>query len=462
MEFQPLEQGCQLMRKKIFIGVFLAAVASIVAGDYVFNRSGAQDAPKKAAAEEKKDASPLTVPPLPTQPAKDGPPTFPSITPKDGPPTFPTLPANPTTTPPLTTPPSTPAKTPETKPANVDIPPAPVVGRTTPSNVPQIAPPPVVSTPTPPTEPQTAPPPIEPTKPPVIEASKADPNPPQELVFPQVAKDKPGQSIPPLAKPKNSPTNPDDKVGVPKIDDVKPDIGTPNWNPPGAPTPPIAQEVAKIKDCPWSLQIDMVDGQTTVIATVNKKHEFKIVCKSLDLQTAKGTLKASGKVTIRGDAFNGTCENLSIPLMEDRLVLEGGAAVTIEKVAGTVSNAKPTAFELKGETLNLRISELHREPFQQTSMRTAIDVAVKQASATTPIADKQWTPYGTLRRVNTRLADNTGVWQLEDRTGKVIVTVLARVGGTLTQHEGQTISVIGATEVIDGQRYLRVTHIALP
>src|SRR5262249_31706312 len=55
-----------------------------------------------------------------------------------------------------------------------------------------------------------------------------------------------------------------------------------------APMPAIAEQVSKLKNCPWSLQIDMVDGQTVVVATVSKKYEFKIVCQSLDLQTGKG------------------------------------------------------------------------------------------------------------------------------------------------------------------------------
>src|ERR1019366_9036143 len=77
----------QLMRKKIFIGVFLAAVASVVAGEYLLKHSDAQDAPKKAAVEQKSESPPpLVFPPLPspTPPeAKDAPPTFPAIAPKD-------------------------------------------------------------------------------------------------------------------------------------------------------------------------------------------------------------------------------------------------------------------------------------------------------------------------------------------------------------------------------------------
>ena len=437
------------MRKKILIGVFVVAVAGVVAGDYVFNRSGAQDVPKQGTAEEKKDA-PITFPPLPPTQAPVGkdnapplnpPPLPPAVPPqvKESPSPFPPLPATPPTP---TAPPVTP-NPPAAKPATTEIPP------------------PVVNTPAPPSVPQT---PVEATKPPVIESKAADPKTPQNLDFPPPSRDK-------YVKPDDSPNS--RPLGKQKIPEPQGLVAPPedarydsSAYPPHAfdkPKPQaVAQEVAKIKDCPWSLQVDMVEGQTTVVATVNKKHEFKIVCKNLDLQTAKGTLKAAGTVTITGDSFTGTCEQLAIPLMEDRLVLEGGAAVTIQKVASTVSDGKTAAFELKGETLNLRISELQSQRFQQTSMKRAIEIGITQTGGTTPAADKQWTPYGTLRRVNMKLGNDNGVWQLEDRAGKVIATVIARIGGTLTQHEGQTISVFGSSEVIDGQRYLRVTHIALP
>jgi len=50
---------------------------------------------------------------------------------------------------------------------------------------------------------------------------------------------------------------------------------------------------------------------------VHKKHEFKIVCKNLDLQTAKATMKACGSVQVTGDGVKGTCENLVITLTEE-------------------------------------------------------------------------------------------------------------------------------------------------
>jgi hypothetical protein len=210
------------------------------------------------------------------------------------------------------------------------------------------------------------------------------------------------------------------------------------------------------------LQVDVVDGRTIVIATVNKKHEFKIVCQSLDLQTGKGTLRASGKVQISGDTMSGSCEHLAISLVEDRLSLEGGASVSIQKVSTNVSDAQPAAFELKGDKLDLRISELQSSNIQQTGSHKAIniDVNVKQAVATSPpINDKRWTAYGKLVRNETKLGAD---WRLVKSNGEVIAHLMAREGGALDRFAGQTISVYGTPEVLHGTSVLRVTHIALP
>jgi hypothetical protein len=205
----------------------------------------------------------------------------------------------------------------------------------------------------------------------------------------------------------------------------------------------------------------MVDGQTVVTAMVNKKHEFRIVCQSLDLQTGKGTLRAIGKVQISGDALNGTCEQLAIGLHDDRLVLEGGAEVRIQKLPTNVSDAKPAAFELKGETLNLRIGELEASKFLQTSWRrNEIDINVKQASGSESTRDgKQWSRYGKLVRRDSRLGSEL---ILEDTNGTPIHRLVMREGGSLEQYVGQTISVYGTNERTPRGSVLRVTHIALP
>lgn len=227
--------------------------------------------------------------------------------------------------------------------------------------------------------------------------------------------------------------------------------------------PPIAAQVAKIKDCLWSLHVEMLDGQTIVTATVNQKHEFKIVCKSLDLQTGKGTLKATGKVQITGDMMVGSCELLAISLHEDRLLLEGGAEVSIQKVPTNVSSEKPARFELKGETLNLRISELESTKLVQANWKAVDVIPMSRGTPTAKDTEgKQWTPYGILRPAKIDLGAKEMAWSLQGPDGKVIAHLVARAGGTLTQYEGRTISVLGVTEQIVGRSMLRVSHIALP
>ena len=203
--------------------------------------------------------------------------------------------------------------------------------------------------------------------------------------------------------------------------------------------------------------VEVVEGQTIVTATVNKKHEFKIVCQSLDLQTGTNSFKASGKVQISGDAMTGHCERLTISLTDDRLVLEGAAEVSIQRTVTTVSSddSKPAAFELKGETLNLRISELQSGKFVQTSW-LKVNEGNYSLSSVPPTSDKAWSPYGTLRRSKT---ENGSAWRLENRAGQPILHLLTSGDRVLEQYEGRTISVIGPA--VDNMT-VRVTHIAVP
>jgi hypothetical protein len=146
-------------------------------------------------------------------------------------------------------------------------------------------------------------------------------------------------------------------------------------------------------------------------------------------------------------------------------MLEGGAAVSIQKTSGNVSDAKPAAFELKGETLNLRISDISASQFIQTSMN--VDREPRPIPALIPLGQnagdaKQWTPYGKLRRVKS-YDDPATHWCLETSAGKVIAYLVVREGGSLENYVGRTISVYGTREGEDGgYAVLRVTHIALP
>jgi hypothetical protein len=173
-------------------------------------------------------------------------------------------------------------------------------------------------------------------------------------------------------------------------------------------------------------------------------------------------MKAKGKVQISGDALNGSCEQLTLPLLDDRLVLEGAAEVRIQKISGNVGDTRPAAFELKGDKLDLRISELRTSAYIETSWRKVSDdsseVRTVPASLRPGDAGKTWTTYGTLRK-----SKEANVWSLVSNEGQVIAHVMARDGGSLEQYVGRTIAVYGAREgERAGSPLVRVSHIAVP
>jgi hypothetical protein len=476
------------MRKKLFVGMFLAAIAGIVAGEYLFNRSGAQDAPKKAVPDEKKtegnlfdiltkdlnakkDPVDMVPPPLPLPP----PVTPPTVDAKDQipPPSAPkpdvAVPPPPKVNDPKTALPPLPGPAPPPLPdqipppsgpkPDVAVPPPPKVNDSktarpplpAPASTPQVAPPLIIN--------QAPMPPAVSDKPQTLEPKEGEPLPHQTP--PNPIRQLGSGNLPPLSKPKT-----DDPSPLPTHSLLG---GKP-------PMQPIVEQVAKLKNCPWSLQVDMVDGRTVVTAMVNKKHEFKIVCESLDMQTGKGTLRASGKVQISSDTLDGVCEHLEIPLMEDRLVLEGGAEVHISIGAANISNMKPAAFELKSQTLNLRIGDLQSGKVTQAGwnvppapLPNSVAVDGNYPATNTPGTPASrfyigeapltgpWTGYGILRRTKD---DYNGrpVWCLEGRDGRRFGRFVAREGGKLDAFEGQTLSVYLQSDKVMSY----ATHIALP
>jgi hypothetical protein len=462
------------MRKKLWFAVVAVAVLGVAAGAHLVSGLNAQDPPKKEdakkddwfenlkkALEAKKDVVP---PPAsidvggPKAPVV--PPPLPAV--KDDKQVIP---------PPMSLEPLAPLSQPDAKkPSGLEVPPPTVP--MAPKNNDQIKPlekkdfpsaekfldftdppKPAEKTQTPPMNP-AVPTDFGAIPPPAV---KPEPIPPMQ---PPVEKDLPKQNVQEPVKPAQplsvKPSGPTD---VPQL--TKPAA------PPTvqiSPNQQIGEQVAKLKDCAWSLHVDIVDGKTIMTATVNKKHEFRIVCQSIDLQTSKHMLKATGKVQIIGDMMSGNCDHLSIPLMEDRLVMEGGASVSIQKMPANVSTDKPASFELKGSTLDVRVSDLPAGKLIQASWQpTRENIEAIPMSGSTPVTTegKKWTTYGRLTPAKIQLA-NEMAWGLVGSDGKVIAYVVARDGGTLDQYEGRTISVLGTNEQISGRSYLRVTHIALP
>ncbi|HZZ82653.1 MAG TPA: hypothetical protein VFE62_29415 [Gemmataceae bacterium] len=425
------------MRRKLYFGVTLALAIGLIAGGFLLNQIGAQDAPKtekkgtddlfeilKKKLEAKSNATdkdkPLPLPavqaptPLPTPPGEGSglAPLSVGDLPKPGP-----LPS-------------------DTKPADLPLP----------TQKPGIIPPNQTPLPAPPESPK-----------PAVETQNSLPLPPvsNKQAEPEQRIAPPAGNLPmknlPMSKQIGIAPPPGNLVpqNVPVVD-------------PTPIKPAIATEPIKLKGSAWSLYVEVVDGRTVVTATVNKKHEFKIVCQSLDLQTVAGCMKARGKVTITGDCLNGSCDQLILPLHDDRLVLEGMADVRIQKVSGNVSESRPSAFELKGDKLDLRISDLQSSTYLETNWRKVkgedSDVRPMRAVSrgTSSEAAKSWTPYGTLR------SSGNG-WSLQAASGEIIAYVLARDGGSLDQYIGRTIAVFGAREgEREGRPLVRVTHIAVP
>ena len=144
--------------------------------------------------------------------------------------------------------------------------------------------------------------------------------------------------------------------------------------------------------------------------------------------------------------------------------MEGGASVSIQKMPANFATDKPASFELKGSTLDVRVSDLPAGKLIQASWQPTRDnIEAITMSGSTPVTTegKKWTPYGRLTPAKIQLA-NEMAWGLVGSDGKVIAYVVARDGGTLNQYEGRTISVLGTNEQISGRSFLRVTHIALP
>jgi hypothetical protein len=439
----------------------LAALVGLAAGDYVFNRSsGAQDAPKKAEPDEKKsdlfellkkelegkkDSGLAPPPPLGVDPLPPPSGLVPTAT-QEKPPLPPVVDAP--TPAPLPLPQGTPEETKAVTPQGPAIPaPTPIAPSKT--NDPVMPPPPsnfgaqLPANLTPP-----------PSLPPVT--------PPKEIA----------PSVPPAAPQPRSTTPANDPLNGVRTPPggVLPTIGTDSGAaprtsvlPPALPaTAPIhaTPQAAKTKTSPWTLHVEIVDDMTIVTATVNKKHEFKVVCQNLEVMTGKDAFRASGKVKITGECMNGSCERLAISLTDDRLVLEGAAELQIQKTILQVSSddSKAAAFELKGETLNLRISELQAGKFTQVSWsKSHVDftdrtVETKPQPPASKPGSKEWSPYGKLRRVD-------GNWRLEDNAGRTILRIETTNGQLLESYNGRNISVFGP--MVD-KMTVRVTHIAVP
>jgi hypothetical protein len=101
--------------------------------------------------------------------------------------------------------------------------------------------------------------------------------------------------------------------------------------------------------CPWNLSMEIIDGRTQLTARNGTDVQFKVSCEKLDLQTPRGRLDASGKVTIASENLQGTCEKLTISWHEDVVVLE---------MVKLNCKLEGQAAEMQARELRLRLSRV--------------------------------------------------------------------------------------------------------
>ena len=129
---------------------------------------------------------------------------------------------------------------------------------------------------------------------------------------------------------------------------------------PSAAQPPVAPATPI---CPWSLQMEIVDGRTQLTAQNGKDIKFTVSCEKLEVQTPSGSIHASGTVKLATPSIEGACDQLTISWQNDVVVLD--------KVQ--------LKCKLEGQE-----AELHAE---QMRLRLSNVVTVSEQGKTAPIGD---------------------------------------------------------------------------
>jgi hypothetical protein len=114
-----------------------------------------------------------------------------------------------------------------------------------------------------------------------------------------------------------------------------------------------ATKAVASENSPWTLQWERAGGQTTLLARLHKRIEFRIVCDGVKMETPDGPAVAVGKVSFTAPGLKGTCNRLTLSLNGDSLVLEGKAELQVQQ--GGAIELTGSAVELKGEQLTLRL-----------------------------------------------------------------------------------------------------------
>ncbi|GEM_PF-4234350 len=253
-------------------------------------------------------------------------------------------------------------------------------------------------------------------------------------------------------------------------------------------------------DSPWTMHLESVDGKTVLQAIVHQKAKFKVVCDRVDLQAPRGTMLAVGHVQLSGEGFMGACERLSIPLHDDRLILEGNAEVGIrtqpmalidERKEGVPPLVEPRKVEeqtlsavpilhLKGDHLDLRWSDLQpttpaytrpdptNHPFERggaggAPMIKGTPGPLVKVAFNSP-ANEKWSDWGTLLALPVAPGAKNAPRQyaIQNREGNILAFVRAPANMSLQEYIGKRVSVFGLPTREDGRTVMTfsVSHVA--
>jgi hypothetical protein len=126
---------------------------------------------------------------------------------------------------------------------------------------------------------------------------------------------------------------------------------------------PESDLATKIQQSPWLLNMEVVGTQTQLIARLRQQSaglspaEFKILCDRVDMQAAEGAVQAVGKVTFFGPGLKGTCQRLTVPVAEMRIIFEESVEVTHQ---GPPDTRTAYPYILRGEKIVWELPEAVR------------------------------------------------------------------------------------------------------
>lgn len=100
--------------------------------------------------------------------------------------------------------------------------------------------------------------------------------------------------------------------------------------------------------CPWVLRVEIVKGRTLMTAQTGKEVQFRVSCDKLELAAPRGSILATGNVTVSSDGLDGSCDQLTISWQVDQVILEGKAELKCRREGQEV--------DLKGAKLSLRLT----------------------------------------------------------------------------------------------------------